>query len=152
LSFGAGTQSTHLLEQHLRGEIDYDFIIFSDTGAEPQFIHEQVKWWQDRQRACGNKTPFIQTHHTSMSGGLEEMLMRYIHTDYQRFQMPVFFNHIDEVTGEEIKGGMFPRQCSVDFKIIPVKQTARNKVMKEIGLKRTQRIPDDIGFVFDIGF
>lgn len=37
LSFGAGTQSTHLLEQHFRGEIDYDYIIFADTGAEPQY-------------------------------------------------------------------------------------------------------------------
>lgn len=39
LSFGGGTQSAHLLEEHLRGNIHYDFIVFSDTGAEPEFIH-----------------------------------------------------------------------------------------------------------------
>lgn len=31
LSFGGGTQSAHLLESHFRGEIEYDYIVFSDT-------------------------------------------------------------------------------------------------------------------------
>ncbi|MED1461605.1 hypothetical protein [Bacillus safensis] len=39
LSFGGGTQSAHLLEDHLQGKIHYDYIVFSDTGAEPEFIH-----------------------------------------------------------------------------------------------------------------
>jgi hypothetical protein len=152
LSFGGGTQSAHLLEQHFRGEIHYDFIIFSDTGAEPQFIHEQVEWWKNRQRECGNTTPFITTHHGSMEKGLEEMLMRYIHTDYQRFQMPVYCSKIDEETGEIIPVGMMPRQCTVDFKIIPVKQTARRLVMEELGLGYRQKIPAKIAFIIDIGF
>jgi hypothetical protein len=152
LSFGGGTQSTHLLEQHFRGEINYDYIIFADTGAEPQFIHDQVEWWKCRQREYGNETPFIITHHNSMEGGLEEMLMRYLHTDYQRFQMPVYCNKIDEETGKEVKGGIMPRQCTVDFKIVPVKQTVRRAVMKKLGLKSTQRTPRDIAFIIDIGF
>lgn len=152
LSFGGGTQSSHLLEQHFRGEIHYDFIVFSDTGAEPQFIHEQVVWWQKRQMEYGNQTPFIITHHNSMEGGLEEMLMRYLHTDYQRFQMPVYCNKIDPDTGQEVHAGIMPRQCTVDFKIVPVKQTVRRAVMKEIGMDPKQRIPADIAFIIDIGF
>jgi hypothetical protein len=152
LSFGGGTQSAHLLEQHLRGEIHYDFIVFSDTGAEPQFIHEQVTWWKNRQIECGNDTPFLITHHNSMEGGLEEMLMRYILTDYQRFQMPVYCNRIDPETGKEVQAGIMPRQCTVDFKIVPVKQTVRREVMKRLGLKETQRMPQDIAFIIDIGF
>lgn len=31
LSFGAGTQSAHLLEAHFRNEVHYDYIVFSDT-------------------------------------------------------------------------------------------------------------------------
>jgi hypothetical protein len=152
LSFGGGTQSAHLLEQHFRGEIHYDYIIFSDTGAEPQFIHEQVSWWRVRQQQVGNLTPFITTHHRSMERGLEEMLMRYILTDYQRFQMPVYCSHIDAETGEVVPAGIMPRQCTVDFKIVPVKQAARRAVMDGLSLNYRQRLPDDIGFIIDIGF
>lgn len=152
LSFGGGTQSSHLLEQHFLGEIHYDYIIFSDTGAEPQFIHDQVEWWKERQKQIGNKTPFIVTHHNSMEKGLEEMLMRYIHTDYQRFQMPVYCSRIDEATGEIVPAGMMPRQCTVDFKIIPVKQAARKLVMDRLGLEYRQNMPKNIAFITDIGF
>lgn len=152
LSFGGGTQSAHLLEQHFRGEIHYDFIIFSDTGAEPQFIHEQVAWWRARQRKVGNTTPFIVTHHSSMDRGLEEMLMRYILTDYQRFQMPVYCSQIDPATGEIVPVGIMPRQCTVDFKIVPVKQAARRAVMESLGMEYRQKLPEDIGFIIDIGF
>ena len=152
LSFGGGTQSAHLLEQHLRGEIHYDYIIFSDTGAEPRFIHEQVAWWQARQQALGNTTPFIVTRHGSMEGGLEEMLMRWILTDYQRFQMPVYCATLNQATGEIKPAGMMPRQCTVDFKIVPVKQAARRAVLAEHVLRHNQKMPDNVGFVIDIGF
>lgn len=152
LSFGGGTQSAHLMEQHLRGEIHYDYIVFSDTGAEPQFIHEQVEWWQQRQKAVGNKTPFIITRHSSMDGGLEEMLMRWILTDYQRFQMPVYCSSLNPATGEIKPAGMMPRQCTVDFKIVPVKQAVRRAVLTEHGLRHNQMMPANVGFIIDIGF
>ncbi len=152
LSFGGGTQSAHLLEQHFQGEIHYDFIVFSDTGAEPQFIHEQVAWWRNRQQQLGNNTSFIITHHGAMERGLEEMLMRYIYTDYQRFQMPVYCNRIDSDTGKIVSAGIMPRQCTVDFKILPVKQAVRRQVMHKLGLTERQRMPGNIAFVIDIGF
>ncbi|CCC86282.1 hypothetical protein PPM_p0132 (plasmid) [Paenibacillus polymyxa M1] len=151
LSFGGGTQSSHLLEQHFRGEIHYDYIIFSDTGAEPQFIHEQVDWWRKHQVNMGNHTPFLITRHNSMERGLEEMLMRYILTDYQRFQMPVYCNSVNQ-NGEVKAGGMLPRQCTVDFKIVPVKQRVRQMVLKEHGLGPKQQIPKNVGIIIDIGF
>lgn len=151
LSFGGGTQSTHLLEEHFRGNIHYDFIVFSDTGAEPQFIHRQVAWWKERQKKFGNTTPFIITHHGSMRFGLEEMLFRYIKTDYQRFQMPLYFTKIDE-QGNEVPAGMTPRQCTVDFKIIPVKQAVRKRIMEKYGLKPRQRFPDNVAIIQDLGF
>ncbi|WP_337035218.1 hypothetical protein [Paenibacillus illinoisensis] len=152
LSFGGGTQSTHLLEQHLQGQIHYDYVIFADTGAEPQFIHEQVAWWRERQKVMGNTTPFLITHHKSMERGLEEMLMRYLFTDYQRFQLPVYCNKADPLTGEILPGGLMPRQCTVDFKIVPVKQLARQMILKLHGLGPRQKMPDHIGIIMDIGF
>lgn len=151
LSFGGGTQSSPLLEMHFRGEIHYDYIVFADTGAEPDFIHDQVWWWQHRQRCVGNNTTFLQTRHSSMERGLEEMLMRYIYTNYQRFQMPVYCNSINE-DGEVKAGGMLPRQCTVDFKIVPVKQMARQMILKSHGLGSKQMLPKDVGIIVDIGF
>ncbi|QPA61257.1 hypothetical protein [Lysinibacillus sphaericus] len=152
LSFGGGTQSSHLLEAHFRNEIDYDFIVFSDTGAEPEFIHEQVSWWRRRQKELSNNTPFIITTHNSMERGLEEMLMRYLQTDYQRFQLPLYFNKVDEETGEIRKGGLMKRQCTGDFKIVPAQQAVRNEIKKQLGLRPKQQIPKDIGIIMDIGF
>lgn len=151
LSFGGGTQSSHLLDLHFDGLIDYDYIVFSDTGAEPQFIHDQVAWWRRRQKEVGNTTPFIVTTHNSMKRGLEEMLMRYIYTDYQRFQMPLYFNKITE-NGEVVKGGLMPRQCTGDFKIIPVQQATRRLVKEKLMLQPRQQMPKDVAIVMDIGF
>lgn len=153
LSFGGGTQSSHMLESHFRGEkgYEYDYIIMSDTGAEPDFIHQQVEWWKNRQKFYGNNTPFIITQHKSMEGGLEEMLMRYIFRDYQRFQLPLYFNKLTE-DGEIVKGGLMPRQCTGDFKIVPVQQKARQLIKEELGLKPKQLIPGNIGIIMDIGF
>lgn len=151
LSFGAGTQSTHLLEEHLKGNIHYDYVVFSDTGAEPQFIHQQVAWWKNRQKEYGNTTPFITTTHNSMEYGLEEMMFRYLETDYQRFQLPLYFNKVDE-NGNEVQAGMTPRQCTVDFKIIPVKQAVRQLILKEYGLGSRQRFPGNVAIIQDIGF
>lgn len=151
LSFGGGTQSSHLLEEHINGNIHYDIIIFSDTGAEPHFIHEQVLWWQARMKAKGCHTPFITTHHNSMHGGLEEMLLRYIWTDYQRFQMPLYFNkRLDD--GSIVKGGLMPRQCTGDFKIVPVQQAARRWIKQQLGLGERQQVPRNVGMIMDIGF
>ncbi|WP_368502757.1 hypothetical protein AB3N04_00005 (plasmid) [Alkalihalophilus sp. As8PL] len=155
LSFGGGTQSSQLLEKCLRGEknYDYDAVVMSDVGAEPDFIHKQVEWWQLRQKELGNTTPFIITQHNSMKKGIEEMLMRYISSEceYQRMQLPLYCNQVDE-NGEEVKGGLLPRQCTVDFKIIPVKQAARQLALKQLGLKPNQRMPKDVAFIIDIGF
>ena len=87
-----------------------------------------------------------------MIHGLEEMLFRYILTDYQRFQMPLYFNRIDPETGREVQAGMTPRQCTVDFKIIPVKQAVRQLILKKYGLGPRQRFPQNVAIIQDIGF
>lgn len=154
LSFGGGTQSAHLYDAHLKGELDYkyDLVIFSDTGAEPDFIHEQVAWWKQRKEQFRDTTPFICTHHKSMKGGLEEMLFRYLQTDYQRYQMVTYFSKLDPLTGQEVPAGLTKRQCTIDFKIVPVKQAARKWVMESIGLDPSKRMPKDVAFIIDIGF
>ena len=151
LSFGAGTQSTHLLEDHFQGKIYYDYIIMSDTGAEPQFIHKQVAWWQQRQKDIGNNTPFFITKHYSMDKGLEEMLMAYIFVkEYNRLQLPLYFN--TKENGIIKPAGMMKRQCTVDYKIVPVKRLFRQLILKKHGLLPNQRMPKNIALIMDIGF
>lgn len=150
LSFGGGTQSTHLLEDHFNGKIHYDYIIMSDTGAEPDFIHKQVKWWMDRAKEKNCPTPFLMTHHNKMEEGLEEMLFRYFYDDgFKRFQLPIYCSNI--VDGEVVPGGMMKRQCTVDYKIRPVQQLFRKLVMKREGIINN-RMPKNIALIMDLGF
>ncbi|WP_052019762.1 hypothetical protein [Mesobacillus boroniphilus] len=49
-------------------------------------------------------------------------------------------------------GGLMPPQCTGDFKIVPVQQMARKFVLRDLGLKPTQRMPKNVGIIMDIGF
>jgi hypothetical protein len=51
--------------------------------------------------------------------------------------MPLYFNKLEE-SGNEIPAGMTPRQCTVDFKLIPVKQAVRQRILQKYGLKPRQ--------------
>jgi hypothetical protein len=172
LSFGGGTQSSHILELHLRKEkgYEYDAIVFSDLGAEPYFILNQVKFWQERQKQYGNTTPFIITHHSHMERGLEEMLFRYMFTDYNRFQMPLYFKKID-YKGEVVPGGLMPRQCTAEFKIQPAQKAVRDYLKDTFGEESNEKLENGVrvenqeetkkkrklfpktwAIIFDIGF
>src|SRR5690606_31190894 len=65
--------------------------------------------------------------------------------------MPLYFNKLDE-QGNEVSAGMTPRQCTIDFKIIPVKQAVRSRIMEKHGLGPRQRFPKNVAIVQDIGF
>jgi hypothetical protein len=151
LSFGAGTQSTHMFEDHLQGKAYYDLIAMADTGAEPDFIKNQVEWWKARKEKLKNKTPFVITTHNSMTGGLEEMLFRYIHADMKWLKLPIYCSKKQE-DGSEQAIGIMPRKCTSDFKIVPVKQAIRQFILKDLGLKPNQNVPKNIGVIMDIGF
>ena len=54
LSFGAGVQSTTLLEMALRGDIEaVDHVIFADTGWEPDPVIENMVKYGERCSAAG---------------------------------------------------------------------------------------------------
>jgi hypothetical protein len=91
------------------------------------------------------------TAHGSMPFGIEEMAMRWILTDYKRFQLPVYCSNL-QPDGTEKAAGLMPRQCTVDFKIVPVKQLVRQIVLKQYNLGPRQRFPKDVGVIMHIGF
>jgi hypothetical protein len=46
ISLGAGKQSSYMLLNALEGKYKYkpDFAIFSDTGCEPNYVYDYLRW------------------------------------------------------------------------------------------------------------
>lgn len=131
LSYGGGTQSTALLLMALRGEINGvipDYIIFSDTGWEPQYIYDQVKMINNYIKKEFNK----EIIYTS-GGNLKEDLIRAAKTGSRVASLP--YHTLGEENGEKAEG-MANRQCTGDYKIEPVKR----KVRELLGYKPRQKV------------
>lgn len=130
LSFGAGTQSTAMLLMALKGEINGvipDYIIFSDTGWEPESIYK----WVDLVNEYIKKTYNREIIFTS-GGHIRNDLIRAVETGDRVASLP-FFTKSD--SGER---GMVMRQCTGEYKINPVKQ----KVRELLGYKPRQKVQE----------
>jgi len=121
ISLGAGVQSTALLLMSDRGDIERaDCAIFADTGAEPAEVYQ----WLD----------FIETKvsipiYRVAKGNLYEDII-----NERRFASIPFFT-LDE--NSEI--GMVRRQCTAEYKILPIIKKARELA----GFKPRKRIPEN---------
>ncbi|MCZ4500976.1 MAG: hypothetical protein JWQ74_3531 [Marmoricola sp.] len=123
LSLGAGVQSTTLALMAARGDIGPmpDCAIFADTGAEPQGVYDHLKW-------LTGQLPFP-VHIVSAGNILTDM------TNGKTNGRPPF--HILNPNGSK---GFSNRQCTQDYKIIPIQK----KVRELIGLVPRQRGPKTI--------
>lgn len=120
LSLGAGVQSTTLALMAARGEIGPmpDCAIFADTCAEPAAVYKHLDWLE-------SQLPF--PIHRVSAGNLRDEL--YGMAGKNRVQArPPFFTK---------GGGILRRQCTQDFKILPIIK----KVRELIGLQKGQRAP-----------
>lgn len=117
LSLGAGVQSSTLALMAARGEIGPmpDAAIFADTGWEPRKVHDYLDWLE-------KQLPFP-VHRVMHNNGLLEALK-----GEGRFAAVPFFTS---------NGGMGRRQCTNEFKIIPIQK----KVRELLGYRKYQRIP-----------
>ena len=154
LSLGAGVQSTTLALLAAHGEIGPmpDCAIFADTGWEPQAVYEHLDWL-----SSANVLPFP-IHHVS-AGNIREDLLK-AGTGARWASIPAFTRTVipagaelpvvdeDEdgeiitigsrrTAGETVSIGMIRRQCTTDYKIVPI----RRKVRELAGLTR-KRSPD----------
>jgi len=130
LSYGGGTQSTALLLMALKGEINGvipDYIIFSDTGWEPQKIYNWVNKVNQH-----IKTKFNREIIFTNGGNIRTDLLNAVEKGDRVASLP--FYTINEY-GER---GMVMRQCTAEYKIEPVKQ----KVRKLLGYKPRQRVKE----------
>lgn len=149
LSLGAGVQSTTMALLAAHGEIGPtpDCAIFADTGWEPRAVYEHLEWLMS-----GNVLPF--PVHIVSAGNIREQLLA-AGEGNRWASIPAFARNVtpagaavpvlDEgedgelievgqrrTTTETISIGMIRRQCTTDYKIVPI----RRKVRELAGLTR----------------
>lgn len=114
ISLGAGVQSSVMALMAAKGEITPmpDAAIFADTQAEPKHVYEWLNYLE-------KQLPFPIYRVTA--GNLEDASLK-VYTGksgrkYTKHRVPAF------TLGD--KKGMLQRQCTMDFKIVPIKRKAR---------------------------
>jgi hypothetical protein len=123
ISLGAGVQSTTMALMAAHGEITPmpDGAIFADTQSEPKAVYEHLRWLMSP-----NVLPF--PVHIVTAGNLREQIILAMRGAARMDARPPFFT---------LSGGMLNRQCTQDFKLIPIQR----KVRELIGLRPRQRGP-----------
>ena len=141
LSLGAGVQSTTLALMAAHGEIEPmpDCAIFADTGWEPSAVREHLAWLMS-----GNVLPF--PVHIVSNGNIRADLLR-AGAGERWASIPAFTRTVKR---NRVEVGMIRRQCTKDYKIVPI----RRKVRELAGLyrKRSPSLPvveQWIGISFD---
>lgn len=128
VSYGGGTQSTALILMALNGEYGLprpDFGVYADTGGEPEFINEYVRYFIKLVKDTFDFDIFVIQY---KKGLVEEQLCEgkisktgKIYTS----SVPPYFTK-DE-TG---KVGMLNRQCTNDFKTRPINKFIKSKLAR----------------------
>lgn len=130
ISLGAGVQSSTMALMAKHGEITPmpDCAIFADTGAEPKKVYEWLNWLE-------LQLPFSVARVARVarvaSGNLRDEIVGAMKGQNRMDARPPFFT---------LGGGMLNRQCTQDFKILPIQR----KVGELIGHKPGARWPLDI--------
>lgn len=128
LSLGAGTQSSAMALMAAHGDLPRpDYIIFSDTGWEPQHVY---KWLEDLKAELAK---FDLEVITVSEGNIHDDVLRAQETGERVASLPYYT--WDEKKQEK---GITMRQCTGDYKIKPI-----NKKIREIlGYKKGQRVKE----------
>jgi len=119
VSYGGGTQSTAMILMALEGKFNLprpDFGVYADTGGEPEFINEYVRYFVNYVKQKYNFDIFV----TQNKQGLVHKLMveppRVSKTGgHYTSSVPPYFT-----LDNSGKVGMLMRQCTSDFKTNPI--------------------------------
>ena len=111
ISLGAGKQSTFMLINALEGRFGKkpDYAIFSDTGCEPEYVYDYVKWLKHYL-----KRRFYFDITIVSSGDLMKDTLDFINGKRKRVGNMPF-----RLSGN---GGIIMRQCTNDYKIVPLRK------------------------------
>ncbi len=156
LSLGAGVQSTTLALLAAHGEIGPmpDCAIFADTGWEPKAVYEHLDWLRSP-----NVLPF--PVHIVSAGNIRDQLVHASAGD-RWASIPAFVRTVtpagaevavfDEgedgelievatrrTTTEAVSIGMIRRQCTTEFKIVPIRRKTRE--LADLAKRRSPSFP-----------
>lgn len=127
LNLGAGVQSTAVYLLALDGEIEtFDCAIFADTQEEPQAVYDHLAWL----KSLGG--PEIRVVSRGRLG--DDLVSGTNSTNHRFASIPVFMQEPDAAG----TSGLARRQCSAEYKIVPIEREIRRGVL---GLKPRARIP-----------
>ena len=127
LSLGAGVQSSTLalmIEKGLIPKVSCG--IFADTMGEPKLVYSHLEWLEKQL-----SFPI----HKVKKGDLKEDVINAISGKYKFISIPLFSKNSE--TG---KKGLTRRQCTADYKIVPIVQ----KVRQLLGLQKGERVKRDM--------
>ncbi|MCC6776657.1 MAG: hypothetical protein IT537_08485 [Hyphomicrobiales bacterium] len=121
ISLGAGVQITTMALLAARGDTPDrpDCAIFADTQSEPTLVYRHLDWLEQQ-------LPFPVFRVTA--GSLRDQILAAMNGKARMDARPPFFT---------LRGGMLRRQCTHDFKILPIQR----KVRELLGLQKGQRGP-----------
>lgn len=134
LSLGAGVQSSTMALMAAKKEITPmpTAAIFADTGAEPKKVYDWLDWLE-------KELPFP-IHRVMEKEGLTKQIEVGTEAGSRFAPLPLF-------TESAGGGGIMRRQCTNDFKIVPIER----KVRDLLGLKKGQRGGKDLRAITWIG-
>ena len=120
LSLGAGVQSTALLLMSIRGELPkLDHVIFADTQWEPASVYDHLAWLEAEATADG-----IPCHRVTAgdlrAAATDVRTSKKSGNTYIRKGLPLF------LVAPDGKKGLGTRQCTLDFKIVPINRFCRS--------------------------
>lgn len=110
ISLGAGKQSTYMLLNALEGAYEYkpDYAIFSDTGCEPEYVYDYLRWLMAYVKRSYDFDITVVS-----AGNLEKDTLDYVDGKRDRVaNMPL-----------RLEGnGLIMRQCTNDYKVVPLRK------------------------------
>lgn len=129
VSYGGGTQSTAMILMALNGEYGLqrpDFGVYADTGGEPEFINEYVRYFIDYVK---QKYDFDIYKTQSGNGLLHKLTIepprKSKSGNHYTSSVPPYYT-----LSNDGKVGMLMRQCTDDFKISPLNKLINSKLKK----------------------
>jgi len=116
LSLGGGVQSSVIAEMIVEGEIQpVDVVLFADTGDEPDYVYEQVRYLKQRLSTVG--VPL----ETVSSGNIIDDIV----SERRRIASVPLYTMVDGQIGR------MRRQCTREYKIAPVEKRVRQILLEK---------------------
>lgn len=146
LNLGAGTQSSVLAIMCDRGDVEpVEVAVFSDTQAEPREVYDHLDWLEKQLK----RTPVVRLS----NGNLEADAIAFRRQRYSEdaegrkgyASIPLF------VLNPDGSQGIIRRQCTAEYKIVPIQRYIRREML---GIEDGKRAPAGIHItqVFGISF